>query len=216
MLSTEDRTILSEVVDILEPFKKLIKWSEGRDLDFAEVLSSTYYLIDQLKVQPTRTDFSATTSSAADDFTQQTSKKRRNPAVVRGLRGKPTAAAPQYDTTTNYSRAMILHPGLRTRWIDRNLPTERAARIISQFRQFFETYYAQPPAARPTKPSQPPASTRHTFLTPHGFYDDPTESDTIGEISVYSGSNGELQSPETAMLSIAEPASSVQQPATSL
>lgn len=33
-----------------------------------------------------------------------------------------------------YWAAMVLHPGLRSRWIDRNLEKEQGARVISQFR----------------------------------------------------------------------------------
>ncbi|EAQ87078.1 hypothetical protein CHGG_08331 [Chaetomium globosum CBS 148.51] len=84
-----------------------------------------------------------------------------------------------------YWAAMILHPGHRTRWLERNFGSDRRDNIIATFKRFYQDEYcnendSQQPAAEPMR-LQP------TYLYGHDYYDPPEDPSDTDEVETYLG-----------------------------
>ncbi|KAL6402721.1 hypothetical protein AUP68_14055 [Ilyonectria robusta] len=107
---------------------------------------------------------------------------------LRALRASLTVAihkidkyvAPLEDSPT-YWAAMILHPGLKKRWIEKYLPEEHAWRIIQGFNKFFDEDYNKQGPPVTTQISQ----TRSNYLIDEDFYDKPEELPPKDELTEY-------------------------------
>jgi hypothetical protein len=80
-----------------------------------------------------------------------------------------------------YWAAMILHPGLKKRWIEKHLSEEHAQRIIQGFKKFFDEDYNEQcsPAAQQSAQTQP------DYLIDEDFYDKPENLLLKDEITEY-------------------------------
>jgi hypothetical protein len=85
-----------------------------------------------------------------------------------------------------YWAAMILHPGLKRRWIDRCLGKAHAARAFAAFERLYEEEYEHIVIPMPEPP--PPPSRRGTgYLLPadDDFYDLPDDPNNKDEVAEY-------------------------------
>jgi len=76
-----------------------------------------------------------------------------------------------------YWYAMILHPGHKKRWIERNLDEERASYIIAGFQQFFQKHYGHldGPGAVASHIQSPDLTVEDDFLGSSEYHDDVEE-----------------------------------------
>jgi hypothetical protein len=81
-----------------------------------------------------------------------------------------------------YWSAMILHPGLKRKWIDYFLTPAHARRAFASFKELYDEEYAHidVPAAQP-----PSESHRRPLLVPPTFYDAPEDPENKDEIAEY-------------------------------
>ena len=70
-----------------------------------------------------------------------------------------------------YWAAMILHPGLKKRWIEKQLSEEHAQRVIQGFKKFFDEDYNNQGSPAPRQTIQ----TRPNYLIDEDFYDKPED-----------------------------------------
>jgi hypothetical protein len=77
--------------------------------------------------------------------------------------------------------AMILHPGLKKRWIEKHLSEEHAQRIIQGFTKFFDEEYNKQGSPVPPQSAQ----TRPNYLIDDDFYDKPEDLLLKDEITEY-------------------------------
>ncbi|KAK3938279.1 hypothetical protein QBC46DRAFT_343745 [Diplogelasinospora grovesii] len=77
---------------------------------------------------------------------------------------------------------MILHPGLKRKWIDYFLTPAHARRAFASFKELYDEEYAHidVPAAQP-----PSESHKRPLLVPPTFYDAPEDPDNKDEIAEY-------------------------------
>jgi hypothetical protein len=80
-----------------------------------------------------------------------------------------------------YWAAMILHPGLKKRWIEKHLSEEHAQRIIQGFKKFFDQDYNKQSSPAPGQSAQ----TRPNYLIDDDFYDKPEDLLLKHEITEY-------------------------------
>lgn len=80
-----------------------------------------------------------------------------------------------------YWAAMILHPGLKKRWIEKHLSEQHAQRIIQGFKKFFDKDYNQKSSPTPRQTVQ----TRPSYLIDEDFYDKPEDLLLKDELSEY-------------------------------
>jgi hypothetical protein len=80
-----------------------------------------------------------------------------------------------------YWAAMILHPGYKKRWIERNLSAEHASRVFAAFTDLFERDYNKVDA----RPIQQPERATPTTLAGDDFYDQPEDPAQKDELPAY-------------------------------
>jgi hypothetical protein len=76
---------------------------------------------------------------------------------------------------------MILHPGLKKRWIEKHLSEEHAQRIIKGFKKFFDEDYNE----QSSPFHQQSVQTRPNYLIDEDFYDKPEDLLLKDEITEY-------------------------------
>jgi hypothetical protein len=81
-----------------------------------------------------------------------------------------------------YWAAMILHPGLKKRWIEKNLDEEHAQRVFSTFTKFFDDEYNKlgPQLDQPINQAQP-----RSLIDDDDFYDKPEDLTQKDELTAY-------------------------------
>jgi hypothetical protein len=89
----------------------------------------------------------------------------------------------QMEISPAYWNALILHPGYRTRWLERNVGGDRHLEIVAAFKAHFNEFYSSPLPQPPAPPQV--ALPANDLVDPH-FYD-PAEPQDIDEVEVYLG-----------------------------
>lgn len=85
------------------------------------------------------------------------------------------------DDSPAYWAAMVLHPGLKKRWIEKHLPEEHSRRIIQGFKRFFEDDYNK----QGLPPSHQTARARSNYFIDEDFYDKPEDISLKDELTEY-------------------------------
>lgn len=247
ILTTEDWRVLTEIRDILQPFKELTLYFEGCQPRFTYTLPFLCWL--RFYLEDRRRQYADSPPEAyvdaidgvdneddanEDDEGYQTQRGRRSRLPKRLQDSQVELHLSQYhkiepilalpgltversngsnlafkssalmrtnldyciekvekyqallEESPVYWAAHILHPGYRSRWLQRNLPDRRYA-IIGSFRDLYERFYKPRPSSRtgPGESSRPEGFTSH--LTPAGFYDIPADEPVDDEIDRYLG-----------------------------
>jgi len=82
-----------------------------------------------------------------------------------------------------YWAAMILHPGLKKRWIERNLSQRKTTEILQTFGEFFDAQYDQRDTSLPAGQQTFRLGAHH--LTDEDFYDKPEDLALKDEVTEY-------------------------------
>ncbi|KAF5698483.1 hat family dimerization, partial [Fusarium mundagurra] len=85
------------------------------------------------------------------------------------------------DHSPAYWAAMILHPGLKKRWIEKNLDEEHAQHVFSTFTKFFEDEYNK----LDLRDNQPVDQAQPSYLIDDDFYDKPEDLTYKDELTSY-------------------------------
>ena len=83
-----------------------------------------------------------------------------------------------------YWAAMILHPGLKKRWIEKHLSEEHAQRVIQGFKKFFDEDYNKQSPQNPLNPQQT-IQTQQNYLIDEDYYDKPEDLPPKDELTEY-------------------------------
>ncbi|RSL42525.1 hypothetical protein CEP54_015444 [Fusarium duplospermum] len=85
------------------------------------------------------------------------------------------------DHSPAYWAAMILHPGLKKRWIEKNLDEEHAQHVFSTFTKFFDDEYNK----LDLRDNQPVDQAQPCYLIDDDFYDKPEDLTQKDELTSY-------------------------------
>lgn len=85
------------------------------------------------------------------------------------------------DHSPAYWAAMILHPGLKKRWIEKNLDEEHAQHVFSTFTKFFDDEYKK----LDLRDNQPVDQAQPCYLIDDDFYDKPEDLTQKDELTSY-------------------------------
>jgi hypothetical protein len=135
--------------------------------------------------QPTRYQDNANDAEIAENDDSADFSDRQNLRALRASLAVAIYKIDKYIATLEdspaYWAAMILHPGLKKRWIEKHLSEEHAQRVIQGFKKFFDEDYNKQVFAAPRQTIQ----TRPDYLIDEDFYDKPEDLLLKDELAEY-------------------------------